>query len=129
MKHFTCKLILALLLFSPSLPAFADFGPKPHVSFRFEQEVEAKIKEGKLLLCRESSCKDAKPLKRFGPQNFTCNKEVCSGLAYGFAPFLRLVIKLDSGETLESQVFEKKNFDATFKVTRKGNELYVKERL
>lgn len=129
MKQIASKLMLSLFLFAISLPAYADLGPKPYVSFDFEDGVQAKIKEGKLLLCKEADCKDAKPLKRLGPQRFTCDKKICSGMAYGFAPFMRLVITLGSGETLESQIFKKQEFNASFKVTRKGNELYVKERL
>ncbi len=107
----------------------ADMGPKPTMSFEFVSETGPlpDILEGTLLECQDSSCQEAKPLGNFGPQHFSCTQNQCSSMAYGYSPYHKLVIRFNDGKSKESNIFQKKYFDARYQVTVRPNDLTVKE--
>ncbi|NWG75995.1 MAG: hypothetical protein HXY24_15570 [Rubrivivax sp.] len=98
------------------------------MKFTFEFEIEAvSIVEGQLLECQDETCSDAAPLEERGPQRFTCTESECSSIAYGYAPYHRLVITF-ADRTRESNVFEKSGFAARYVVTVSEDALLVTEK-
>lgn len=120
-------LVGAAASFFPVTLARADIGPKPTMDFRFEYEIDpVSIVEGQLLECEDETCADGKPLETLGPQRFTCTESDCSSTAYGYAAYHKLVITF-ADRVRESNVFAKRAFDATFKVTVSETGLRVEE--
>lgn len=117
-------LVVGLLFAILCIETNADIGPKPTIKFVFLDEFQNVV----LMLCDEADCSDAHPLERLGPQHFGCftDKE-CSALAYGFAPYLQLVVTDLSGTTLKSAPFRKDAFEAHFTVTVDSGEVIVQE--
>lgn len=111
------------VVFVPGL-ARADIGPKPSMSFKFVSDKTFSIDSGEQIECRDSSCKDGKPLKQQGPQHFSCTKESCSSLAYGYAPYHKLTLDID-GKKMESNVFATKDSGSTYTVYLSGDKLSV----
>jgi hypothetical protein len=107
----------------------ADIGPKPTMDFEFHYEsgTPLAIVEGSQLECDDASCSDGEPLLEGGPQRFTCSQDDCHSLAYGYAPYHRLVIRFSDGLTRESNVFTKDHFEALYRVTVRQNDLVVEE--
>lgn len=117
----------AVALFFPFTLARADIGQKPTMDFRFEYEIDpVSIVEGQLLECEDEACADGKPLETLGPQHFTCTESGCSSMAYGYAAYHKLVITF-TDRVRESNVFTKKAFEATFRVTVSETGLRVEE--
>jgi hypothetical protein len=118
-------LLLALLpLFSVS----ADTGPKPSMDFTFKQETSTSsltIKSGILFECDQSDCQDAKPLQVLGPQRFSCTETACSAMAYGFSTYHRLEIQFSDGKTRRSNIFRTAQFQSSYQVTIRSNDLLV----
>jgi len=107
--------------------AMADVGPKPEMRFAFEYEIEpVPIVAGKLIECDDAVCAAGAPLREVGPQRFVCSSGECSSMAYGYAPYHRLVIKF-ADRTRESNVFEKQGYSASFRVTVSESNLIVEE--
>lgn len=120
--------VACTLVLLPAVTAHADAGPKPSMKFEFEFEIDpVSIVEGQLLECQDETCTDAAPLEEMGPQRFTCTESECSSIAYGYAPYHRLVITFSDG-TRESNVFEKDGFAARYVVTVSEDALQVSER-
>ena len=122
-------LLLAAIIV-PLLPlatAHADIGPKPSMKFAFDYEIDpVSIVEGELIECEDETCADGKPLEPLGPQNFECTESACSSIAYGYAPYLKLVITF-TDRTRESNVFSKEGLATFYKVTVSESSLQVKE--
>jgi hypothetical protein len=115
------------LAFSPT--ALADVGPKPEMRFYFvfEEDSPLIVAEGDLIECDDAACSSGKPLEQVGPQDFTCSETECRSMAYGYAPYHRLVIAFSDGSQRESNVFEKKAFSADYKVVVREGDLQVDE--
>lgn len=97
------------------------------MDFTFEYESEAvSIVEGQLIECEDAECETGRPLEELGPQGFECTESGCSSLAYGYAPYHKLVITF-TDRTRESNVFTKEAYTATFKVTVRESALLVEE--
>jgi len=109
--------------------AQADVGDKPEVTFSITLDKGAHMTSGALLMCEKDDCSDAAPLKELGPQGFGCSESRCSGLAYGFSPYLQLQLTLSDGRKLTSQIFKKEAFDASFVANVAGDQLRVEEQL
>jgi hypothetical protein len=116
--------VLAML---PVVPVYADVGPKPQMRFTFNFEIDpVSITSGQLIECEDETCTSGEPLEERGPQRFTCTESECSSLAYGYAPYHKLVIEF-ADQTRESNVFTKKAFTAHYQVTVSETGLAVKE--
>ena len=111
----------------PVVPVGADTGPKPTMAFTFVFDGPAiAIIGGEQLECQDAQCQTAKPLEVGGPQRFTCTGTECSSLAYGYAPYHKLVIQF-ADRTRESNVFQKSAFGATYEVKVTEDALQVRE--
>ncbi len=118
-------LILGLL---PLYAVSADTGPKPSMDFTFKQENSATpliITSGILFECEQSDCQDAKPLQLLGPQRFSCTETDCSAMAYGFSTYHRLEIQFSDGKTRQSNVFKTVQFQSSYQVTVRPDDLLV----
>jgi hypothetical protein len=118
-------LLLALL---PLFSASADTGPKPSMDFTFKQAVSTSsltITSGILFECDQSDCQNAKPLQVLGPQRFTCAETTCSAMAYGFSTYHRLEIQFSDGKTRRSNIFRTAQFQSSYLVTIRPNDLLV----
>ena len=121
-------LLLALL---PLYTVSADVGPKPSMDFTFEQGTSATpitITSGILYECEQSDCQDAKPLQAVGPQRFSCTETGCSALAYGFSTYHRLEIQFSDGKTRQSNVFKTAQFQSSYSVTIRPDDLLVESK-
>jgi len=117
-----------LLVLLPVFSASADTGPKPSMDFTFKQETSTStltITSGILFECDQSDCQDAKPLQVLGPQRFTCSETACSAMAYGFSTFHRLEIQFSDGKTRRSNIFRTAQFQSSYLVTIRPNDLLV----
>ena len=124
--------VLILLVFwiscLPFQTASADVGPKPSMDFTFTQKfpgAPVSIVSGTLFECQQSDCSDAKALPQLGPQRFSCEAASCHALAYGFSDYHRLEIQFSDGKTRQSNVFKTSEFNATYKVTIRQDDLLV----
>lgn len=109
--------------------ARADAGPKPGMDFTFEFEGDASdIVSGELFECFQSDCSDAALLEELGPQGFRCSTVSCDSITYGYIDYHKIRITFADGRVLESNIFEKKAFNAEFIVTVKEDSLEVKEK-
>lgn len=109
-----------------ALPASADLGPKPSMSFDFSMDGKnLTISKGTLFQCAKSDCKDAKPLEPLGPQRFSCNVIFCNAHSYGFSKYGMIEITFSDGRTLRSKVFETVAFYSSYKVLIEGAALNV----
>ena len=118
-------ILLALL---PLYTVSADTGPKPSMDFTFQQQPSAThltITSGILFECEQSDCQDAKPLQVLGPQRFSCAETVCSAMAYGFSTYHRLEIQFSDGKTRQSNVFKTAQFQSSYQVTIRPDDLLV----
>jgi len=108
----------------------ADIGPKPTIemSVVFSGREAFDLAGTVLLQCSDRSCKDAAPLKKLGPQRFSCEGANCGGLAYGFARFGMLELTLPDGRKLRSNVFGKSAFEARYSVEISGTGVRVREK-
>ena len=121
-------LILFLVGIIPLAGASADVGPKPSMEFTFNQEFSGTpvtITSGILFECEQPDCQDASPLQELGPQRFSCAAITCSALAYGFSPFHKLEIHFSDGITRTSNIFKTSQFQASYKVSIRQNDLLV----
>jgi hypothetical protein len=128
--------IFILLLFAvasfPLRSASADMGPKPSMSFEFEQEFAGDpitIISGILFECNRSDCQDAFPLLEGGPQHFTCSEYYCDALAGGFSIYHQLEIQFSDGITRRSNIFKTVLFNSFYTVTIRQDDLLVKPHL
>jgi hypothetical protein len=118
---------IALLAVLPLQAALADTGPKPKMEFTFEFEGDpVGIVSGQQMECQQSDCSDAAPLEEHGPQRFWCDAQECHSMAYGYAPYHKLVIAF-ADRTRESNVFQKQAFSAAYRVTVLADDLMVTE--
>jgi hypothetical protein len=125
-------LLWGIILFILAIPfgtAQADIGPKPSMNFTFEYVDMAPltILGGALIECEDRACTEGSPLEELGPQNFTCRQDTCHSLAYGYAPYHRLMIDFSDGVTRQSNVFEKRAYNANYTVTVRPDGMQVKE--
>jgi hypothetical protein len=131
-KWFSC-LLIALLVSWPTGAALADTGPKPTMTFQFQQAMTGEppltIVSGILYECDQSDCSDAQPLEEAGPQRFACEVNSCHATAYGFAPYHRLAIEFSDGQTRQSHVFQTAGFDSRYAVTIRPDDLLVEAEL
>jgi hypothetical protein len=97
------------------------------MEFIFVQENDPPlvILEGTLLECEDATCSRAEPLEALGPQGISCTSDRCSSMAYGYAPYHRLVIRFSDGKIRESNIFEKRFFNASYQVTVRADDLVV----
>jgi hypothetical protein len=121
-------LLVFWISFLPFQSASADIGPKPTMDFTFTQQfagAQVSISSGTMFECDQSDCSDAKPLMEAGPQGFSCEAASCHALAYGFSDYHRLEIQFSDGKTRQSNVFKTSEFNATYKVTIRQDDLLV----
>ena len=120
--------LIACFLLLPNYGVRADIGPKPTMEFIFIQENDPPlaILGGTLLECEDATCSQAAPLEALGPQGFSCTSDRCSSMAYGYAPYHRLVIRFSDGKIRESNIFENRYFNAVYQVTVEADDLVVK---
>jgi hypothetical protein len=121
-------LLVLLLALMPLYTVLADTGPKPSMDFEFKQEFSSTpvtITSGILFECEQSDCQDAKPLQELGPQRFSCVAISCSALAYGFSTYHRLEIEFSDGKTRQSNIFKTAQFQASYQVTIRQDDLLV----
>jgi hypothetical protein len=85
---FFANLLLAAI---PLQVARADVGPKSSMQFIFVSELDPQpgILSGQLLVCEDSACSRAEPLREMGPQGFNCQANTCTAIAYGDSPYYR----------------------------------------
>ena len=120
-------LVTGVALLLPVASARADIGPKPSMEFSFEYEIEpVPIVGGQLIECEDAACETGKPLETVGPQDFACTENECSSLAYGYAPYHKLIIEFED-QTRESNIFTKQASEASFSVTVSETGLEVEE--
>lgn len=126
------RIILILLVvigvFLPLRSVSADTGPKPTMDFQFMQSFPGPavtIVSGTLFECDRSDCQDAQPLMVAGPQRFYCDATSCHALAYGFSNYHRLQIQFSDGKTRQSNIFTTQQFDSSYKVTIRPEDLLV----
>ena len=103
-----CGLLLTMgmAFLLPALPAQADIGPKPTMSFAFEYRIpRVAITSGQQMECEDERCRTAVPLQQLGPQGFRCTEYDCGSVGYGFADYHRLVITFADGTMRQSNVF------------------------
>ncbi len=118
-----------LLLSLTSRPVQADVGPKPEMDFEFEFEDQASdILAGEMYECEQPDCSDAVLLEELGPQGFRCTTITCNSIAYGYADYHKIRITFADGRSLESNIFEKKSFNAEYTVRVTETSLEVKEK-
>ena len=119
--------LMGVVVLWPAASASADVGPKPQMRFSFEYHIEpVPIVAGKLIECDDAACAAGTPLREVGPQRFVCSSGECSSMAYGYAPYHKLVIKF-ADRTRESNVFEKQGYSASFRGTVSESDLVVEE--
>ncbi len=120
---------LTTLLLALPRPTRADMGPKPSMVFTLVYHIDPPpaVTDGVLLECSTAGCADAEPLPEMGPQQFTCQNDNCSSLAYGYKPYHRLWLRFADGTVRESNVFGKKYFEARYQVTVEADRLVVTE--
>ncbi len=119
--------VTSVLLLLPVASARADIGPKPSMEFSFEYEIESlPIVGGQLIECEDAACETGEPLEDAGPQGFACAANTCSSMAYGYAPYHKLVIEFED-RVRESNVFTKRASEAYFRVTVSETALEVEE--
>jgi hypothetical protein len=116
--------------------AIADMGPKPDMDFKivYETSQQITIVDAKQMQCQDILCLKSAPLENAGPQGFGCGTSIsqdgktkndsCGSLAYGYAPYQKLVITF-SDKARESNIFKSKFFREKFQVIVKDNELVV----
>ena len=106
----------------------ADVGPKPSMGFRFVYETSAPVSVvgAELIQCKDELCSEGEPLRQAGPQGIRCNDDYCSSIAYGYAPYQKLVANFSDG-TRESNVFSTGSFNAEFEVRVTDTGLVVSE--
>lgn len=114
---------IVAVLFVPGL-AKADIGPKPSMSFKFVSDRTFSINSGQQIECKDSSCKGGKPLEQLGPQHFSCTKDSCSSLAYGYKEYHKLVLNID-GKKMESNVFATKGENSSYTVYVSADKITV----
>ena len=118
-------LLMAVLNFSVS-PVQADTGPKPGMDFEFDFDGDPlQIISGQQLECQDELGTDCQPLEELGPQGFSCTPIGCSSLAYGYAPYHKLVVEF-SDRSRESNVFPTAGFNSIYKVAVGADSLQVK---
>jgi hypothetical protein len=120
--------LLLLLVILPLHGVSADTGPKPSMDFGFKQEFSGPlviITSGILYECEQFECQDAAPLRQMGPQGFSCTATNCSAMAYGFSTYHRLAITFSDGKTRQSNVFKTTQFQETYQVTIRQDDLLV----
>lgn len=131
-KHIVVIVVALLAALLPSGIAAADVGPKPTIAFAFTQDFDGEavtIVSGVLMQCDQADCSDAEPLgENMGPQRFTCEALTCDGLAYGFTEYGRIEIVFSDGKLRKSNVFAITDFNASYDVTIRENDLLVEER-
>jgi hypothetical protein len=131
---YTKALILLVFVISclPFQSALADTGPKPSMDFTFTQEfpgAQVSIVSGTLLECGQPDCSDEKPLPHLGPQQFLCKASSCHVVAYGFSDYHRLEIQFSDGKTRRSNIFKTGDFNGTYKVTIRQDDLLVEPQI
>jgi hypothetical protein len=98
------------------------------MDFKFKQESSnnpVTIISGILFECEQTDCQDAEPMEELGPQRFSCAATTCSALAYGFSPYHRLEITFSDGKNRQSNVFKTTQFQATYQVSIRQDDLLV----
>jgi hypothetical protein len=131
-RRVTLRMLILFMAAAMAIPpqnARADTSPKATMQFDFEYEmsIEPSILSGIQEECDTADCSDAEPLQEAGPQRFSCAEGRCSSLAYSYSEYHRLRIEFSDGKTRHSNVFGKRYFDASYKVTVRENDLLVEE--
>jgi hypothetical protein len=124
MKRFRLLFVplLLVLLFIPSIRAQADTGPHPTMDFQLAWNIpRGTVLEAALYDCADATC--VEPVKVPGP--FTCSVESC-WYNYGSEGFYKLVIVFDD-RTRESNIFEKRGFEAEFVTEVNADDLHVEQ--
>ncbi len=126
MKKIIFFLIIIFLL---PVITFADAGPKPGMKFNFRYEIlkNPDLISGQQIECKDINCNDTRSLQEAGPQRFECSsREYCFSQAYGYADFHKLVI-IYSDKVRESNIFSTNNFNSSFQVLVRENDLLITE--
>ncbi len=120
--------IQVLLLILLSNLAWADMGPKPTMTFTFEQAEGLSAVSGSLFQSEKPDGSMARPLDSVGPQGFKVQAKSCSALAYGFAPYNFLEITFSDGKIRRSNVFPTEGMNTTYAVIVRADDLLVESK-
>lgn len=119
---------IGLVIFFLADPAYSDSGPKPSMHFDIvyaTSKPSSLVKpKAKLMQCKDKECLDASPLPDYGPQTFRCDENTCGSMAYGYAPYQKLVLVF-TDKTRESNVFSAGSLYQEYKVTVTDSALVV----
>ena len=115
-------ILLAVWIFVPTASVRADMGPHPTMDFELVWNIpRVSVSDAALYTCADAAC--AEPVKVFGP--FSCSEEGCR-YNYGSSGFYKLVIVFED-KTRESNIFEKRGFEASFSVQVNADNLSVEQ--
>lgn len=108
---------LAFLLVLCVGTAVADLGPKPSMTFRLTYKTTRKVRlvSGQQMQCPDATGAGAQPLGEYGPQRFHADQDRCGSMAYGYAPYQKLVLTFDD-RVRESPVFPARSGDQAYEV-------------
>ena len=128
--RFTVAFVMAFVFLAAVVgPVGADMGPKPTMTFDlvYETAEPLDVVEVELFLCDDVDCSAGRLLEKdLGPQDIDCLEPGrCESMAYGYADYHRLILTFSDGVTRESNIFEKKHFDATYEVIVQEDALVV----
>lgn len=119
--------VLSIALAMPAATAEADIRPirpgsESTLYFRFEYRVTpVALLGGELRQCNDDACSTS----FHGSNRFDCGSASCFSRGADYARYQKLIIGFSDG-VRESNVFEKKNFDADYVVTVHQNRLTVR---
>lgn len=115
-------ILLAAWTFLPTASARADTGPHPTMDFELVWDIpRVSVSDAALYFCGEAACAD--PVKVAGP--FSCSEQSCR-YNYGGSGFYKLVIVFED-KTRESNIFEKRGFEASFTVQVNADSLFIEQ--
>ncbi len=104
------KLILSAVLVFAAAALWADVSPKPEMQFSFIYNTQTHPRiapdASEQIQCQDNQCMEPKPLGTYGLQKLYCSAEKCFSIAYGYAPYQKLIIGFEDGSKKESQIFK-----------------------
>ena len=133
------SLLVFLAACLPFQVVLADVAPSATLDFEFQAGFSptspVTITSGTLFECDQPDCSDAKPLDTSAQrqiwyeQKFSCDKNSCHALTYGFSKYYRIEILFSDGKLRLSNVFEMTELKPKYTVTIHQDNLVVKSPL
>jgi hypothetical protein len=113
---------LAAWTFIPTISVRADTGPHPTMDFELVWAIpRVSVSDAALYTCGDAACAD--PVKVIGP--FSCSEQSCR-YNYGGSGFYKLIIVF-ADKTRQSNIFEKRGFEASFTVQVNADNLSIEQ--